>query len=99
MKVDNKKFKINVVKLGKRSNHSIYSIARELGLKISPRSSLIKDYNQNKDDNFTGKENIQYSKEEVMALQKELDHVRQERDILKKAVAIFSVSQERRLNS
>ena len=99
MKVDNKKFKINVVKLGKRSNHSIYSIARELGLKISPRGNLIRNHNQNQDDNFIGKEKIKYSKEEVMALQKELNHVRQERDILKKAVAIFSVPQEREVNS
>ena len=94
MKIDNKKFKINVVKLRKRSNHSIYSIARELGLKVSPRDNLIRDYNQNQDSNFTEKEKIKYSKDEVMALQKELNHVRQERDVLKKAVAIFSVPQE-----
>ena len=99
MKVDNKKFKLNVIKLCKRSNHSIYSIVRELGLKIFSRRSLIRDYNQTQDDNFTEKEKIKYSKEEVKALQKELNHVCQERDILKKALAIFSVPQERGINS
>ena len=90
---------MKVVKLCKGSNHSIYSIARELGLKIFSRRSLIRDYNQNQDNNFTEKEKIKYSKKKVMALQKELNHVCQEREILKKALAIFSVPQERGINS
>lgn len=38
---------------------------------------------------------VKASEEEVKALRKELAHVRQERDILKKALAIFSGPQGR----
>ena len=91
MRTYDKEFKINAVKLYKSSERSISSIAQELGLSVSTFSSWIRDYTQKEDDSFPGKGKIHASEEEVMALRKELNHVRQERDILKKAVAIFSV--------
>ena len=99
MRTYDKEFKINAVKLCKGRDRSISSIARELGLSGSTLSNWVRDYNQNEDESFPGKGKIKSSEEEIMALRKELNHVRLERDILKKAVAIFSSPQGRGINS
>ncbi len=99
MRTYDKEFKINAAKLCKSSERSISSIARELGLSVSTLSNWVRDYSQNKDESFPGKGKIKSSEEEVTALRKELNHVRQERDILKKAVAIFSVPHGKGTNS
>jgi len=59
----------------------------------------VRDYKQEGDQSFPGKGQIKSSEEELRALRKELLHVRQERDILKKAVAIFSGPQGKGINS
>ena len=50
-------------------------------------------YKQEGVSGFPGKGHQKSLDAELIALSKELHHVRQERDILKKAVAIFSVPQ------
>jgi len=99
MRTYDKEFKINAVKLCKNNDRSISLIARELGLAGSTLSKWIREYKENEDESFPGKGKVKSSEEEVIALRKELNHVRQERDILKKAVAIFSSPQGRGTNS
>lgn len=55
-------------------------------------------YTQMEEESFPGKGQVRSSEEELIALRKELNHVRQERDILRKAVAIFSVPQGKGTN-
>ena len=90
MKTYDKDFKINTVNLYKNGNRSLKVIAREMGIATSTLSKWIQAYSEQGDKSFLGKGNPKACEEEIMALRKELAHVRQERDILKKAVAIFS---------
>jgi len=61
-----------------------------LGLAISTLSQWVQDYKKEGGQSFSGKGQVKPHEEELRVLRKELTHVRQERDILKKAVAIFS---------
>lgn len=90
MRTYDKGFKINAVNLYKSSSRSLKTIVEELGLATSSLSNWVKQYSQNAEESFPGKGQVKASEEEVRALRKELAHVRQERDILKKALAIFS---------
>jgi transposase len=85
-----KDFKISAVKLYSSSDRSIKTIGQELGIATSTLSKWVREYSEQGQDSFPGKGHIKTYEEEVRALRKELLHVRQERDILKKAVAIFS---------
>ena len=90
MRTYDRDFKINAVNLYKSSGRSLKKIAEELGLAISTLSQWVQDYKKEGDQSFPGKGQVKPHEEELRALRKELVHVRQERDILKKAVAIFS---------
>jgi transposase len=99
MRTYDKEFKIDAVNLFKSSGRSMKQIAQELGLATSSLSKWIKEYSQNGDKCFPGKGHANIYEEEVKALRKELLHTRQERDILKKALAIFSTPQGKGMNS
>ena len=90
MRMYDKEFKINAVNLYKSSGRSLKTIGQELGLATSTMSKWVRQYSRDGDGSFPGKGRAKASEEELRALRKELAHVRQERDILKKAVAIFS---------
>ena len=93
MRTYDKEFKLNAIKLYKESDRSMNAIADELGVPFTTFHQWIAAYKQEGDAGFPGKGNPKSSEAELIALRKELHHVRQERDILKKAVAIFSVPQ------
>jgi transposase-like protein len=99
MRTYDKEFKINAVNLYKNSGRSLKTIADELGLATSTLSHWVQDYKKEGSQSFPGKGQVKSSEEELRALRKELMHVRQERDILKKAVAIFSGPQGKGTNS
>ena len=99
MRTYDKEFKINAVNLYKSSGCSLKKIADELGLSTSTLSHWVQDYKKEGPQSFPGKGQVKSSEEELRALRKELIHVRQERDILKKALAIFSGPQGKGINS
>jgi len=90
MRSYDKDFKLNAVNLCRSSGRSVNILARELGLSPSTLSTWVRTYREDGNESFPGKGRVKPSEEEVIILRKELLHVRQERDILKKAVAIFS---------
>lgn len=98
MRTYDRDFKINAVNLHKSSGRSINLIAQELGLSTSTLSKWIREYTRDEKESFPGKGHIKDRDAEVMALRKELIHLRQERDILKKAVAIFSEPRGKDIN-
>jgi len=93
MRSYDKEFKLNAIKLYQESGRSMNSIADELGIPSTTFHQWITAYKQEGDAGFPGNGNLKSSEAELITLRKELHHVRQERDILKKAVAIFSVPQ------
>jgi transposase len=85
-----REFKIEAVRLLKRSGRSQEAIARELGISSSSLSRWKKKYAEDGEDAFPGHGNLTPEKERIRQLERENEILQQERDILKKAVAIFS---------
>jgi transposase len=65
-------------------------VARELGVVQSLLHRWKKKYEEGKIDPFPGKGRLSPEDEELRQLRRENNRLRMERDILKKAVAIFS---------
>lgn len=76
-------FKKETVALIEKSGKSKAQISRELGINDQNISRWCQLYGNNADNETP-------SVQELMALKAELRHVREERDILKKALNIFS---------
>ena len=81
MRTYDKEFKINAVALYKSSGRSIKKVAEELGVAPSTFNHWIQDYKIEGENSFPGKGQEKSSEEELRALRRELNHVRQERDI------------------
>jgi transposase len=92
-----KQFKIDAVRLLESSGKTATEIASNLGI---PRDALSRWKHEMQKENlrvFPGQGNPR--DEELARLRKELADVTMERDILKKAVAIFSKPERRNTNS
>lgn len=85
-----KEFRINAVKHLTSSDKGLREIAEGLGIPASTLRGWMKEYEQQGEKSFPGSGNIKPCNEEYYRLKRELEDVRMERDILKKAVAIFS---------
>ena len=95
----NRTFKLQALELAKSGQKSISQIERDLG--ITP-GLLHKWKARMKADGpqaFPGKGHLKEDEELIRQLKRENEVLRQERDILKKAVAIFSSSPERSTHS
>jgi len=86
-----KEFKLSAVKLYLSGERSIGRLSHELGIAQSTLSEWIKAYQASGKAAFPGKGHVKESDEELIKLRKELAIVREERDILKKVVGIFSL--------
>ena len=89
-KVYTKEFKEEAVRLAQTSGKPIAQIARELGISDSAIHGWRKELAEHGNDAFPGKGHQTALEEENRRLKRELERVQQERDILKKAVSIFS---------
>jgi transposase len=84
-----KEFKLECVQyLLKYPDKTNTEVASELGIKQDVLSRWKREYEQNSDKAFPGNGNPVEA--ELFQLRKELSSVKEERDILKKALAIFS---------
>jgi transposase len=89
-KIYDKEFKLNAVKLylANKGSKSIRALAEDLGVSGASLGHWIMNYKTQGDKSFVGSGYV--VNQEVRDLKRELQLVKQERDILKKAVAIFS---------
>ena len=85
-----REFKVNAVKLVIEGGRSVADVARSLGIPSSVLYRWKDAYLEDKEFAFPGKGHLKPEDEKMRQLQKELRDVKMERDILKKAVAIFS---------
>jgi transposase-like protein len=85
-----KEFKLNAIRLFLESGRPSKQISAELGIPDGTLVTWVRSYKKNGGDVFPGKGNVKPSDEEVINLRKELAIAREERDILKKALGIFS---------
>jgi transposase len=85
-----REFKQQAVQLVQTSGKSKTQIARDLGISDSALSKWCKEFGERGEEAFPGKGHQTPSEEEIRNLKRELEVLRQERDILKKAVSIFA---------
>lgn len=81
-----REFKISAVKMVTEGSHKASEVARGLGINANQLYLWKKQYGEQAEKAFPGKGHLT----ELVALRRELDDVKMERDILKKAVGIFS---------
>ncbi len=86
-------FKREAVWLAQSSGKSIAQIARELGISDSSIHQWRKELAEHGSEAFPGSGHQIALEEENRRLKRELERTRQERDILKKTVGIFSQDQ------
>ncbi|HOO67994.1 MAG TPA: transposase [Bacilli bacterium] len=86
-------FKVNTVELILQSNKSTQQIAEEMDLNYHTVLTWVREYKKYGANAFSGRGVRNYKtqeEEEIARLKEELQRVKMERDILKKAAAIFS---------
>lgn len=88
-------FKISAVKMVTEEGHTAAEVAQSLGIHPNRLYNWKRKYADDGDKAFPGKGHLT----EISALRKKLREVEMERDILKKAVGIFSKTTESGSNS
>jgi transposase len=88
-----REFKVEAVQLAQSSGKPLAQIARDLGIAESTLHHWCKLFSEQGGQAFPGSGHQRLQEEELRRLKRELDITRQERDILKKALAIFSRNQ------
>ena len=89
-----REFKLNVVKLYREGKKPLKTVAEDLGLPTSTLNTWVKEFKELGENSFPGSGKLKPCNEEIYLLRKELASVKQERDILKKAIAIFSTAKK-----
>jgi transposase len=85
-----KEFKLEAVRLITEGGRSISQVARDLGIRDTILGRWKKDCEQDREAAFPGKGYVKPDEAELRHLRRENERLRMERDILKKAAAIFS---------
>jgi transposase len=85
-----REFKLNSVKLYRESQKSMKEICENLGIPVSTFNGWVKEFEAHGEESFPGSGKLKPCNEELYLLKKQLADVTMERDILKKAIAIFS---------
>jgi transposase len=85
-----REFKVEAVKLVTGGGRGVAEVARNLGLHENLLYKWKEKYTEDMAHAFPGKGRLKPAEEEQRRMKRELADVTQERDILKKALAIFS---------
>lgn len=85
-----KEFKIEAVRLASEPGNTQSGIERDLGISQGIISRWKRELRNDGDQAFPGKGRLKPDDDETRRLKRENERLRRERDILKKAVAIFS---------
>ena len=85
-----REFKVEAVKLVTEGGRGVAEVARNLGIHENLLYKWKEKYTEDMAHAFPGKGRLKPAEEELRRMKRELADVTQERDILKKALAIFS---------
>ena len=85
-----REFKVEAVQLAKSSEKPLVQIARDLGIADSTLHHWCKQLAWQGEQAFPGSGHQTPPEEEIRQLKRENELLRQERDVLKKAIGIFS---------
>ena len=85
-----KEFKLEAVRHAENYDGPVTEVARNLGINPNMLNRWVREYKSDSQYAFPGLGNLKEPDEKLRRLEKELADVKMERDILKKALAIFS---------
>ncbi|KAG6559309.1 MULTISPECIES: transposase [Candidatus Rhabdochlamydia] len=85
-----REFKLNIVKHYRESGKSMTSISRDIEVPMGTLAGWIQEFKEQGEKSFPGSGKIKPCNEEMYRLRKKLADRKQEKDILKKAMTIFS---------
>ena len=85
-----REFKIEALRLITDEGLSFAKVARDLGVNETMLYRWRKELSEAPEEAFPGQGNLKPQDEELRRLRRELEIVKQERDILKKAISVFS---------
>ena len=85
-----KEFKLEAIQLALSQGSSVSETARHLGIGPNMLNRWVREYKADGEHSFPGHGKLKEPDEELRRLRKELADAKMERDILKKALAIFS---------
>ena len=85
-----REFKLEAVRLVRTSGQSMSQIERDLGIGKGNLGRWKKEFATNGEEAFPGQGRLTPEQDRIRQLERENEILRQQRDILKKAVAIFS---------
>ena len=89
-----REFKVEAAKLSYNSDKPVEEIAESLGISQSSLNRWRKEYGADPKQAFPGNGQLKGRDEEMVRLKKDLKQAQMENEILKKAVAIFTQSQQ-----
>lgn len=85
-----REFKLEAVRMVVEGGLRVSEVARDLDLRPNMLRRWQREFEADQRQSFPGQGHLKPDEEEVRRLRRELERVREERDILKKALAIFS---------
>ena len=94
-RVYDKEFKIDAVRLVMEEGQKASEVERNLGIGTGVIYRWIRELRDDPDNAFPGKGHLKPDDEEFRKLKRENERLRRERDILKKAITIFSEEPDR----
>ena len=89
-----KEFKLSAVKMIVEGAMSVSRVSKDLGVNENSLHKWKRDYLEDQQNAFPGKGRMKPEEEELRKLKRELQIVKMERDILKKAIAFFAKEEE-----
>jgi transposase len=85
-----KQFKLDAVRLTTEGGRGVSEVARDLGISENTLHNWRRQFKDHGGNAFPGKGRLVPAEEDLRRLERELANVKEERDILKKALGIFS---------
>jgi transposase len=85
-----KEFKLEAVRLSNQDDKSLTEVSQELGVSQANLSRWREEFSNDSENSFPGKGRQKPVDAELRRLRKENADLKQEKEILKKAIAIFS---------
>ena len=85
-----REFKLEAVRMIREGGHGIAEVARDLDLRTDMLQRWKRQLEEDPRQAFPGQGNLKPEADELRRLRRELERIREERDILKKALGIFS---------
>lgn len=85
-----RQFKIDAVSMVVNGERTVASVARDLGIDPNLLYRWKQELSSEKNDAFPGKGRLGPQEEELRRLRRELEQAKEDREILKKALAFFS---------